>query len=308
LVELGSESALRSAVDDGLLPPGAAAERGSTRGPCEVWGVLNVTPDSFSDGGRFLEPSRALEGALRMRDVGACVIDVGGESTRPRGRTYGVGAAVVTLEEELQRVLPVVEALVARGLRVSVDTTKAEVARRACQAGAQIVNDVSGGRNPELLSAVSQAGAEVVLMHNRGQGECSGANVVYQDDVAEVRAELEEARARACAAGVPRERIWLDPGIGFAKTAAQSLTVLARLDALLGSGQRVLVGPSRKSFIAELAPAPSGQAPDASQRLGGTAAAVAGAVLLGAHAVRVHDVAEMRQAALIAARMREARA
>jgi dihydropteroate synthase len=271
-----------------------------------VWGVLNVTPDSFSDGGEFLALEQALDWALRMRDAGAAVIDVGGESTRPRGQSYGTGAEPVDLDEELRRVLPVVEQLSARGVRVSVDTTKAEVARRACAAGAAIVNDVSCGRNPQLLAAVFEAGAELVLMHNRGQGECSGPNVVYADVAAEVRAELLDAVARALAAGVARERIWIDPGIGFAKTAAQSAALLARTDLLVATGQRVLVGPSRKSFIAELARKPSGEAPGVRERLGGTAAAVACACLLGAHAVRVHDVAEMRQAALIGARLREA--
>lgn len=269
--------------------------------------MLNVTPDSFSDGGEFLAPERALDWALQMREAGAAVIDVGGESTRPRGKAYGAGAQLVGLEEELRRVLPLVELLAARGISVSVDTTKAEVARSACRAGATIINDVSCGRNPELLVAVFEAGAELVLMHNRGQGECSGPNIAYDDVVAEVRAELLAAVERALSAGVAREKIWLDPGIGFAKTAAQSAAVLARTDSLVAIGQRVLVGPSRKSFIAELARTPAGGVPGVRERLGGSAAAVACACMLGAHAVRVHDVADMRQAALIGARLREAR-
>lgn len=273
-----------------------------------VWGVLNVTPDSFSDGGEFLQVERALDWALRMCEAGAAVIDVGGESTRPRGNAYGMGAEAVTLDEELRRVLPVVERLVARGIEVSVDTTKAEVARRVCAAGARIVNDVSCGQSPELLAAVCEAGAELVLMHNRGQGECSGPNIAYGDVVEDVRAELLAAVERALAAGVARERIWIDPGIGFAKTAPQSAALLARTDVLVATGLRVLVGPSRKSFIAELARSPAGEAPGARERMGGTAAAVACACMLGAHAVRVHDVAEMRQAALIGARLREVRA
>jgi dihydropteroate synthase len=303
LVELGIRSAPASVADRrSVQEVGAEAAAGPG-----VWGVLNVTPDSFSDGGEFLAPERALDWALRMRDAGATVIDVGGESTRPRGKAYGTGAQLVGPEEELRRVLPVVELLVAHGISVSVDTTKAEVARGACRAGALIVNDVSCGRNPELLAAVFEAGAELVLMHNRGQGECSGPNIAYDDVVAEVRAELLAALERALGAGVARDKIWLDPGIGFAKTAAQSAAVLARTDALVATGQRVLVGPSRKSFIAELARTPSGAAPGVRERLGGTAAAVACACMLGAHAVRVHDVAEMRQAALIGARLREAR-
>ncbi len=270
--------------------------------------MLNVTPDSFSDGGQFLELPEALAWAQRMVEAGAEVVDVGGESSRPKGKAYGSGAEPVALDEELQRVLPVIELLAARGIRVSVDTTKAEVAARASRAGASIVNDVSCGHNPDLLAAVAQAGVELVLMHNRGHGECSGRNVEYRDVVSEVRLELLAAVDRAVAKGVARERIWIDPGIGFAKTAAQSLAVLAHTDAFVATGQRVLVGPSRKSFIAELARAASGEAPAARQRVGGTAAAVAAAGMLGAHAVRVHDVADMRQAALIGVRLREARA
>jgi dihydropteroate synthase len=247
-----------------------------------------------------------LEAALCMVELGASVIDVGGESSRPRGKTYGDGAVSVPLEEELARVMPVLKQLVLRGVAVSIDTTKAEVARQACEAGARIVNDVGCGRDRALLEAVAASGAELVLMHNRGQGERRGSNIEYRDVVQEVLAELGQAVARAVALGVARERIWIDPGIGFAKTAAQSLTLLARTDALVASGQRVLVGPSRKSFIAELSKLPSGIAPGPLERLGGTAACVAIAVLQGAHAVRVHDVAEMRQAALLAAAVRSA--
>jgi dihydropteroate synthase len=243
-----------------------------------------------------------------MRALGADVIDVGGESTRPRGKTYGEQVQRVSLAEELRRVLPVVEALVAERVVVSVDTTKAEVARQACAAGARVINDVSCGGNTELLAAVAEAGAELVLMHNRGQGERRGANIQYADVTRDVLDELSQAVGRAVRAGVSRERIWIDPGIGFAKTAAQSLTLLARTDALVQSGLRVLVGPSRKSFIAEVAKLPSGESPGPLERLGGTSACVAIAVLLGAHAVRVHDVSEMRQAALLAAAMRGARA
>jgi dihydropteroate synthase len=322
LVELGIRSTPASVADresgqgDGpqaSTEPGAGGREARSRafgvraGPA-IWGVLNVTPDSFSDGGEFLPLERALEWALRMHEAGASVIDVGGESTRPRGKTYGAGGEPVSAEEEQRRVLPVVERLAARGIRVSVDTTKGEVARRVCAAGAVIINDVSCARNPELLAAVYEAGAELVLMHNRGQGECSGQNVAYADVAAEVRDELLAAVERAVRAGVARESIWIDPGIGFAKTAGQSLEILARTDLLVATGQPVLVGPSRKSFIAELARSPAGEAPGVRERLGGTAAAVACACMLGAHAVRVHDVAEMRQAALIGARLREARA
>jgi dihydropteroate synthase len=286
--------------------PDACAVR--VPGACAVWGVLNVTPDSFSDGGSYADAPSAVAAGLSMLEAGASVLDVGGESTRPRGKTYGEDVPPVPLDEELRRVVPVVRALSARGATVSIDTTKPEVARQAFAAGARILNDVGCGRSPELLAVAAGAQAELVLMHNRGQGERRGANIQYADVTRDVLDELSQAVGRAVRAGVSRERIWIDPGIGFAKTAAQSLTLLARTDALVQSGLRVLVGPSRKSFIAEVAKLPSGESPGPLERLGGTSACVAIAVLLGAHAVRVHDVSEMRQAALLAAAMRGARA
>lgn len=267
---------------------------------CELWGVLNVTPDSFSDGGRFLASEAALLQARAMLSSGAQVVDVGGESTRPRGATYGAGFVAVTLDEELRRVLPVVERLAADGARVSIDTTKAEVARLALQAGAQIVNDVSCGRDAALLRVAADAGAELVLMHSRGAGEVKGAKATYDDVVADVLAELAAAVERAVAAGVASDKIWIDPGLGFAKTAAQSLALLARTDALVATGQRVLVGASRKSFLAEAAPDRDGARPPASERLAATLIAGVHAARAGAHAVRVHDVREMRQALLLA--------
>jgi dihydropteroate synthase len=280
--------------------------------------VLNVTPDSFSDGGSYLAHDAAVAAGLAMVEAGAQVIDVGGESTRPAGKTYGEGARAVSLEEELGRVMPVVRALVGHGVCVSIDTTKAEVARAACAAGARFINDVSCGRTEALLAVAAEfcsradprastASVELVLMHNRGRGERNAENVHYGDVVAEVLAELLEAVERAVRAGVARERVWIDPGIGFAKTARQSIALLARTDVLVATGQRVLVGPSRKSFIAEVAKDPRGESPPALARLGGTAATVATAVMLGAHAVRVHDVADMRQAALLGLALREAR-
>lgn len=273
-------------------------------GHCEVWGVLNVTPDSFSDGGRFDDPGAALSHAQRMLAEGADVVDVGGESSRPAGKTYGQGAPPVDADEERRRVVPVVERLVGElGARVSIDTVKAPVARAALSAGATIVNDVSCGRSEELLAAAGEAGAELVLMHNRGRGEVDETNTRYRDVVAEVVGELREAVARAESLGVAPERIWLDPGIGFAKTAAQSATLLGRTGELVATGHPVLVGPSRKSFVAELAPGPGAQRPAPGERLGGTAAAIAVAVMGGARAVRVHDVAIMRQAVLVARAM-----
>jgi dihydropteroate synthase len=298
LVELASETA--QGEQSARAVGGESFAVGVRRAPCAVWGVLNVTPDSFSDGGLHASADSALKAALRMREQGADVIDVGGESTRPRGKTYGDAVEAVPLDEELRRVLPVVEALCARGIEVSVDTTKAEVARRACQAGARIVNDVGCGRDAALLEAVAEARVELVLMHNRGQGERRGSNIEYRDVVGDVLTELSRAVERAVSAGVERQRIWIDPGIGFAKTAAQSLALIGRTDALVATGQRVLVGPSRKSFIAEVAKLPGGEAPGALERVGGTAACIAIAVLLGARAVRVHDIVDMRQAALVA--------
>ena len=272
-----------------------------------VWGVLNVTPDSFSDGGLYLEPGAALERARQMLAEGADVIDVGGESSRPAGREYGPGAEVVGPEEELRRVVPVVERLCGElGATVSVDTVKPEVARAALRAGARIVNDVSNGRSDGLLRAAAEAGAELVLMHNRGRGEVTGDNVRYRHVVSDVVRELLAAVGRAEAAGVPPDRVWIDPGLGFAKNAEQSLSLLAGLHALVDTGQRVLVGASRKSFLAAAAER-NGSRPPPAERLGGSLAAVALAVMQGAHAVRVHDVAASLQAVRVAERVRALR-
>lgn len=284
---------------------GASSVLHALRRRCVVWGVLNATPDSFSDGGLFTEPTAALRHAERLVREGAYVIDVGGESSRPAGQTYGVGAASLPLDVELGRVIPIISAIRSDlGAAVSIDTVKPEVARQAIEAGATIVNDVSCGASAALLDVVAHTKAELVLMHTRGRGELSADNTRYGNLVAEVIAELMDAVAHAVARGVARERIWIDPGIGFAKTSAQSLELIARTDAFVATGQRVLVGPSRKSFIAAEAPDHGGGSPLPIAREGGTAAAVTLAVLGGAHAVRVHDVAPMRQAVLIAERSR----
>jgi dihydropteroate synthase len=263
---------------------------------CAVWGVLNVTPDSFSDGGDHLDREAAVARGQRMRADGAAVLDVGGESTRPRGRSYGEGAVPVTADEERERVIPVIRRLVALGARVSVDTQKAEVAEAAIIAGARIVNDVSARSTDDLLEVVREHGVELVRMHNRGKGEVEPPNTVYDDVVSIVMRELEEEVGRAARAGIAHERIWIDPGIGFAKTAEQSLELLRRIDAFVGEGHRVLVGPSRKAFIAKVAPHSDGSLPPPKERVGGTVAAVVWSALAGAHAVRVHDVLEARQA------------
>jgi dihydropteroate synthase len=260
-----------------------------------LMGVVNVTPDSFSDGGRFLETEDAVAQALRLAEEGADLVDVGGESTRP-------GAEPVPAAEELRRVVPVIERLRARGftLPVSIDTWKGAVARAALAAGADLVNDVTGLADPDLGAAAAEVGAPIVLQHMRGTFADMQTRATYGDVVAEVARELEGALERAERAGIPRERTILDPGIGFAKTAEQSLELLARLGELRGLGRPLLVGPSRKSFIGRISGAPPGD------RLAGTLAAVTACVLAGVELLRVHDVAPARQAALVAAAIRDA--
>jgi dihydropteroate synthase len=246
--------------------------------------VLNATPDSFSDGGRYLEPGRAVDHGLAAFEAGADIVDVGGESTRP-------GGGRVDAAEELRRVLPVIRGLRERGAGpISVDTTRAEVARAALEAGADLVNDVSGfGFDPELPRLVAESGVPAVLMHLRGDFETMHREQRYRDVAGEIVAELSRSLARAEQAGVRREQVLVDPGIGFAKQAGHSLEALRRLPELAALDRPVLVGPSRKSFIGKVLDLPAGE------RLMGTAAAVAACVLGGAHVVRVHDVGEMVQ-------------
>lgn len=270
-------------------------------------GVVNVTPDSFSDGGRYLDPQRAVDHALALVEEGADALDVGGESTRP-------GAAAVDADEELRRVIPVIEGIVrATRVPVSIDTTKVAVARAALDAGAVIVNDVGTGDSPEALGAIAaRRGAAYIAMHSRGaiEREAERAASAYDDVVSAVRAALARFAARLVDVGVPPSRVILDPGIGFAKTAAQSLAVLANLDALRALGHALCVGASRKSFLVDPRAYGDAWAEDpstAQDRLGGTAAAVTVAVLQGAEVLRVHDVAAMRQAARVAHGLRRAR-
>ncbi len=260
-----------------------------------LMGVLNTTPDSFSDGGRFADAGAAVQRALSLEAEGADLVDVGGESTRP-------GAAPVPAEEEIRRVVPVVRRLRAEApsLPISVDTSKPEVARAALDAGADLVNDVRGLSAPGMAELVASLRVPVVIMHMRGTPADMGSRAVYGDVVAEVAAELAGALARAERAGVARERVILDPGIGFAKNAEHNLALLAGLARLRSLGRPLLVGPSRKSFIGKLTGAP------VHDRLPGTLAAVSACVLAGAEFVRVHDVAPARQAALVAAAIREA--
>lgn len=237
-------------------------------------GILNVTPDSFSDGGRHLDPRAAASAAERLVGEGAAILDVGGESTRP-------GAAEVDVDEELRRVLPVIRAARSLGVAISVDTRRARVAAEALDAGATMVNDVSGGADPGMFPLVAAAGCDYVLMHTRGTPATMMGLATYDDVCGEVWAALEARRADAEAAGV--RRIWLDPGIGFAKTTAQNLALLHDLPRR--TGVPVLLGASRKRFIGEL----TGQA-DAGSRVEGSLAVALWAAQAGVDILRVHDV------------------
>ncbi len=251
-----------------------------------VWmAIVNVTPDSFYDGGSHLDPERAVEFALQSAAAGAVLLDVGGESSRP-------GAPPVPAEEEIRRILPVVHELAERGLLVSVDTTKAIVAEAALDAGACIVNDISGGvMDPEILDVAADHGAAMVLQHMRGTPATMQKDIRFTDVVAEVCAELVERKERAVARGVDERRILVDPGIGFGKTAEQNIRLLAAGHVFARACESpVLMGPSNKSFIGHLTGAP------VEKRLGGTVAACLAAWLHGAHVLRVHDVASLAQA------------
>ena len=262
----------------------------------EIWGVLNVTPDSFSDGGLYLLPDAAIARAKQMLTEGADVIDVGGASSRPKGQTYGAGAEDVPIEVEIARVVPVVEAIARElGAKVSIDTVYGEVADAALRAGARIVNDVSTGHDASLLFAVAEHRAELVLMHTRGHGEVTPENTAYEDVVRDVGNDLVCACDRARACGVSTDRLWIDPGLGFAKTADQSARLLAHTRDFVGHGPRVLIGASRKSFLSVLAEH-DGVRPAPDARLAASLVAAIEAARGGAHAVRVHDVAETRQA------------
>jgi dihydropteroate synthase len=248
-----------------------------------VMAIVNVTPDSFADGGVRMDPPRAIDDALRMIEEGADLLDVGGESTRP-------GAEPLPEDEELRRVLPVLEGLAGRAqVPISIDTYKARVAEAAIDRGASIVNDISGLRyEPALGEVVVRRGAALVLMHHRGRSADMYRDASYGDVVGEVVAELAARVDAAISAGVPRDRIVIDPGLGFAKRPDHTYAALAGLGRLAALDRPILVGASRKSFLREAI----GDKP-ASDRLWGTAAAVAAAILNGAHIVRVHDVKEM---------------
>ena len=254
-----------------------------------VVGILNVTPDSFSDGGRHFDLEAAAAGARAMQSAGADVLDVGGESTRP-------GAAQPDEAEELRRVVPVVRRVTREtGLPVSVDTRRSRVAEAALEAGAEIINDVSGLAHDErMVDVVRAAGAGVVIMHMRGDPQTMDARAVYRDVAAEVAAELAELRDRALAGGIARAAVVLDPGLGFAKGPEHNLALLDRLASITGLGQPVMVGPSRKRFLGTATGRP------VDQRDAATAAACVAARLRGAQLFRVHDVAAAREALAVA--------
>ena len=256
-----------------------------------IMGVLNVTPDSFSDGGRFLDPAAAIAQAQRLAAEGADILDIGAESSRPYGN-----AVAVPLDEERARLAPILPAVVALGIPVSIDTMKAAVAAWALETGATIVNDVWGlQRDPDMAHVVAEHDAPVIVMHNRDAAD------PRIDIVADVTAFFERSLAIAARAGIPPERIVLDPGIGFGKTPEQSLTCIARLDAWRGFGLPLLVGASRKRFIHSIVPS------EPAERLGGSLAAHLLAVENGAAIIRVHDVAPTVQALAVAAAIRRAR-
>ena len=259
-------------------------------------GILNLTPDSFADGGRFPDSAAACDAAEAMDAAGVDIIDVGGESTRP-------GAQAVSVDEELGRVLPVIRRLVGRvRAPLSIDTYKAAVARAALAEGASIVNDISGLRyDLDLAKVVGEARSALVLMHTRGRSREMYREAVYADVAAEIVRELDDSIGRAVASGVPREQLVVDPGIGFAKRSEHSFEALAAIPALAALDRPVLVGPSRKSFLQLVL---GERPPDG--RVWGTAAAVSAAVLSGAHIVRVHDVPAMIDVVRVADRIRQA--
>jgi len=286
-------------------PPGPAPDRParaadpSPSGPApdrparafRLMGVVNVTPDSFSDGGRYLDPEAAVAHGLELAAEGADILDVGGESTRP-------GAEPVDAEQELARVLPVIEGLTAAGVgaQISIDTSKAAVAEAALAAGATLVNDVTALRgDPRMAAVVADAGADCCLMHMLGEPRTMQRDPRYRDVLAEVRAFLEERLAFAVAAGIGEERILLDPGIGFGKTTRHNLELLAGLGELAAIGPPVLIGTSRKTFLGRLTGRP------VEQRLAGTIASCVIALERGASVFRVHDVAPVADALTVAA-------
>jgi dihydropteroate synthase len=253
-----------------------------------VMGIVNVTPDSFSDGGLFLDADAAIAHGRELIAEGADILDIGGESTRP-------GAEPVGADEEIRRVIPVIEALTGTGAQISIDTTKAEVAQRALDAGATIVNDVAAFRfDPDIAAVTAAAGATCVLMHMLGEPRTMQKDPRYDEVVSDVKAFLEERLEYAVGQGIPEERIWLDPGIGFGKTVEHNLELIARLDEIVAIGRPVVFGASRKSFLGKLTDR------QVDERLAGTIAANIIAYDRGARVFRVHDVAPTADALKVA--------
>ncbi len=269
--------------------------RRAAQARCLVMGVLNVTPDSFSDGGRWLDPAAAVRHGLDLAAAGADLVDVGGESTRP-------GADRVPEDEELRRVVPVVRGLAGHGVPVSIDTTRARVALAAMEAGAVLVNDVSGGlADPQMAGAVAGSGAPFVATHWRGPSSVMDALAQYEDVVQDVRAELRSRVDALAAAGIDPARVVVDPGLGFAKRAEHNWVLLARLDELAVIGRPVLVGASRKRFLGSLLADPDGALRPPGRRDHATAATTALAARAGAWCVRVHEVAPSADAVRVVA-------
>jgi dihydropteroate synthase len=255
----------------------------------QLMGIVNVTPDSFSDGGDFLAPERAIAHGLRLVEEGADVLDIGGESTRP-------GAAAVDAEEEIRRVVPVIEGLMEAGCtaQISIDTSKAAVADQALGAGATIVNDVTALGDERMAAACARGEASLILMHMKGTPRTMQENPVYEDVVAEVRDYLAGALEHAIREGVPEGVIWLDPGIGFGKTVEHNLELIDRLGELRSLGRPIVLGASRKRFIGTI----TGR--EVGDRVGGTLAANVIGMARGAEMLRVHDVREAREALVVA--------
>jgi dihydropteroate synthase len=277
-------------------PAGLPAALAGLRRPLVV-GVLNVTPDSFSDGGRWLDPGRAIERGLRLVADGADLIDVGGESTRP-------GAGRVDADEECRRVFPVVTGLAREGVPVSIDTTRSAVATVAVQGGAVVVNDISGGgQDPAMLPAVARLGVPYVLTHWRAPPDRMAEHARYHDPAAEVAAEVEARLEAAVAAGVDREAIAVDPGIGFAKESEHNWAVLAGIDRLASLGRPILVGVSRKRFLGSLLAGPDGTPRPVAERDVASAALAALLTVRGVWAIRAHDARATRDAVEVARRL-----
>lgn len=260
-------------------------------------GILNVTPDSFSDGGRYFDPNKAVDRALRIVDEGADIIDIGGESTRP-------GSDPVSEEEELARTVPVIRAISAKtSIPISIDTCKSRVAKEAIEAGASIVNDVSGMTfDAEMTGVVAHFRLPVVIMHMKGRPKTMQENPAYDDLLGEIVEYFKERIRHAVSSGISEDMIILDPGIGFGKTFDHNLMIINNLDRFSELGRPILVGPSRKTFIGKIL-----DGAPASERLEGTAAAVAVAIMRGAHIVRVHDIRQMRAVAKVADAIRRER-